>query len=57
MLRRGQGWSQERLSEKTGISVQHISNMENGHKEVCLENIAKLAKQFGLSVAGMLEGL
>ena len=49
------GWTQEILSEKTGISVQHISNIENGHREPCLGNMSKLAKAFGLKLSELVK--
>jgi transcriptional regulator with XRE-family HTH domain len=42
---------------KTGISTQHISNMENGKKEACLGNIARLARAFGVTISEMTKGL
>ena len=30
LLRDQKGWSQSKLAEKTGLSVQHISNVERG---------------------------
>jgi transcriptional regulator with XRE-family HTH domain len=56
-LRNKAGWSQEQLSEKTGISTQHISNMENGHREPCLNNMARLAKAFGVKMGELLKKL
>ena len=43
--------------KKTGISVQHISNMENGHREPCLNNMAKLAKTFSVTLSEMTKGI
>jgi transcriptional regulator with XRE-family HTH domain len=51
------GMTQRQLSLKTGISTQHISNMENGHKEACLGNIARLARAFGVTISEMTKGL
>jgi transcriptional regulator with XRE-family HTH domain len=54
-LRKQAGMSQEELSERTGISTQHISNIEHGHREICLANIGKLAKTFGLTLSELLK--
>lgn len=56
-LRRESEWSQEVLSEKTGISTQHISNMENGHKEPCLGNMARLARAFGVTISELMKDI
>jgi transcriptional regulator with XRE-family HTH domain len=56
-LRKQHGWSQEQLSEKTDISTQHLSNIENGHKEACLDLIDKLAKSFNLTIAELMAGV
>lgn len=53
-LRRDAKMTQEFLSGKTGISVKHISLLENGHSEVCLLTMEKLAKAFGVSIPELM---
>lgn len=54
-LRERHDMTQEGLAKKTGISVQHISNMENGHKEPCLNNMAKLGRAFNLNLSQLFQ--
>ncbi|KAB2918486.1 MAG: helix-turn-helix transcriptional regulator [Hyphomicrobiaceae bacterium] len=42
-LREAKGLTQEELAERTGISVAHISRMENGKRGVSRENARKIA--------------
>jgi transcriptional regulator with XRE-family HTH domain len=53
-LRTERGLTQEQLCERTGLSREHISYIENGHREACLVNIGKLAEGFGLSVSDLM---
>lgn len=50
-LRKANGWTQEDLADRTGISVRSISSIENGVFSVTLENINKLAGAFGLKLS------
>lgn len=50
-------WSQEDLSERSKISIRHISSMENGHREPCLSSLVSLALAFGVSAAELLDNL
>jgi transcriptional regulator with XRE-family HTH domain len=47
--------TQEGLAKQTGISVQHISNLENGHREPCLNNMAKLGRAFDMNLSQLLQ--
>jgi transcriptional regulator with XRE-family HTH domain len=54
-LRDAHGMTQEGLAKQTGISVQHISNLENGHREPCLNNMAKLGRAFDMNLSQLLQ--
>jgi transcriptional regulator with XRE-family HTH domain len=56
-LREERGLTQEQISERTGLSRQHISNLENGHREACLGSIEKLAAGFALTIAELMQGV
>ncbi len=56
-LRDARRITQERLSELSGIGREHISRIENGHREAGLEVISKLAKSLGITIAEMMEGV
>ena len=40
---------------RTGISLGHFSDIENGRKEICLLNLEKLANAFGVYPADLLK--
>lgn len=50
-LRRGKGYTQERLAERTGYSVEFISLVERGVNAPSVVGCAALAKALGVSLA------
>lgn len=52
--RRNAGLTQKKLSEKTGIAVPNISQMENGKRAIGASTAKKLAKVLNCSVADFL---
>ena len=57
MLRLESGMTQEELEEISGLSRVHISYIENGHREPCLTNIARLAKALGITISELMTGI
>jgi len=53
-LRKKSGISQERLAEKLGISRPAISQIENGERKICAEELQKLAEIFNMSIDSFL---
>jgi DNA-binding XRE family transcriptional regulator len=50
-LRELHGWSQSELGKRLGgLSIQKISDIENGRRPVSIEIAKKLAEVFGLGV-------
>jgi transcriptional regulator with XRE-family HTH domain len=49
------GMSQQSLAEKLGVSRPSISQIENGARKVCAEELEKLAAVFNLSVDALLD--
>jgi len=47
--------SQEEIAEFLGVSRELISYYENGHREVQLEKLEKLADLFGIELINLLE--
>ncbi|MBI4240205.1 MAG: helix-turn-helix transcriptional regulator [Candidatus Rokubacteria bacterium] len=43
-LRKQQGWSQEQLAERVGISTQYVSNIERGKENPTLDLLLRLAE-------------
>ena len=51
MLRMQKGISQSELARSVGISQAHLSNIENGHSHITLENLFALHDILGVSMA------
>jgi len=55
-LRKSHGYTQEYLAEKMDVSVQMISNLERGVKEIKTSNLVKLSGILGVSTDYLLKG-
>jgi len=54
-LRKKNGWSQQKLAEKTGLSFNAITKIEQGlAKHPTLRTLVKLADAFGVSLDGLV---
>jgi len=50
-LRKEKGWSQQKLAEKTGLSFNAITKIEQGlAKHPTLKTLVKIADVFGISI-------
>ncbi len=50
-LRKEQGWSQQKLAEKTGLSFNAVTKIEQGlAKHPTLKTLLKLADAFGIGL-------
>jgi transcriptional regulator with XRE-family HTH domain len=56
-LRAEKGWTQEDLSAESGIGRVFVSQIENGHKDVCLGVIEALADSFEVSISELMRGV
>lgn len=54
--RKEKGYTQEQISNLTGLSIQMISAAENGHKAMRPENIIKICESLGISTDYLLCG-
>ncbi len=45
------------VAAKTGLSISHISEIENGTNNPSLETCQKLATLYGLTLAALFEGV
>ena len=50
-MRTQKGISQSELAHRVGISQAHMSNIENGHSHITLENLFALHDILGVSMA------
>lgn len=56
-LRRNRGWSLRELSERSGLSVPYLSELERGRKAPSPEALGSLAAAYSLSLAGLLRAV
>jgi DNA-binding XRE family transcriptional regulator len=56
-LRLKQGLSQVDMAHRFGIDRGHISEMENGKKNVCLPMLEVLARGFQVTVSELMKGV
>lgn len=56
-LRLKHGMSQVEMAYRFGIDRGHISEMENGKKNVCLPMLEVLAKGFQITVSELMRGV
>ena len=55
--REAREFTQEKLSEKSGLDPTYISDIERGLRNPGIKNVAKLAKALGLSTAELCKGV
>lgn len=53
-FRKRNNWTQEKLSEQTNISKQHISHIENGGTKLSLQTLINIANALETSVDQLL---
>jgi transcriptional regulator with XRE-family HTH domain len=56
-IRREKGWRQIDLAEHSGVHEVHISDIERGAREICLNNLVALAKGLGVSMSELVKGI
>jgi transcriptional regulator with XRE-family HTH domain len=56
-LRREKGWRQIDLAQHSGVHEVHISDIERGAREICLNNLVSLAGALGVSVSDLVNGI
>lgn len=54
-LRKGRGWSQEDLADKSGLHRTYIGSIEKGGRNVSLVNIERIAKALNVKIDKLLE--
>jgi transcriptional regulator with XRE-family HTH domain len=56
-LREERGWTQEQLADAAGLHLNHVSKLENCHREPKVRTISKLAKGLGVNAGPLFDGI
>jgi transcriptional regulator with XRE-family HTH domain len=56
-LRKQKGWRQIDLAQHSGVHEVHISDIERGAREICLNNLVALARALDVRVSDLVEGI
>lgn len=56
-LRLRRGWRQIDFAEETGMHENYVSDLELGHKEICLRMLQTVAGAFDMTTAELLKGI
>lgn len=56
-LRQSRDWRQIDLAEETGMHENYVSDLELGHKEICLRMLQTVAAAFGMKTSELLKGI
>ena len=54
-LRLARGWSQEELARRVDVHRTYIGSIERSERNVSLQNIARIAKAFGIPITALLD--
>ncbi len=55
-IRKNRSITQEELAEKTGLTVMHISNLENNRSKMSLDSLSAIAHALDISTDQLLYG-
>lgn len=56
-LRKQQSLTQEQLGLMVGIERSYICHVENGRRNISIDNLAKIARGFDITLSELLEGV
>lgn len=57
VLRTAKGWTQAMLADHAQIAREHLSELENGHKEAGARTLQAIADAFDMSLAEFFRGV
>ncbi len=57
VLRTERGWTQAMLADHAELTREHLSELENGHKEIGVRILESIAKALGVSLSKFFEGI
>jgi len=56
-LRQHKGWTQAMLADHAGVTREHLSELENGHKEIGVRTLERIASALRVTLAQFFEEL
>ncbi len=56
ILRTERGWTQAMLADHAELTREHLSELENGHKEIGIRALEKIARALDVSLPQFFEG-
>ena len=56
VLRTDRGWTQAMLADHAELTREHLSELENGHKEIGVRALEKIAQALGVNLHQFFEG-
>jgi transcriptional regulator with XRE-family HTH domain len=57
VLRTQRGWTQTMLADHAGLTREHLSELENGHKEIGARTLEQIVMALGTKLSTFFEGL
>jgi transcriptional regulator with XRE-family HTH domain len=57
VLRTERGWSQAMLADNAEVAREHLSELENGHKEIGARTLERITKALKVSLAQFFDGM
>jgi transcriptional regulator with XRE-family HTH domain len=57
VLRTERGWTQVMLADHAELTREHLSELENGHKEIGARALEKIAEAFNMKLEQFFKGL
>ena len=57
VLRSEREWTQAMLADHAELTREHLSELENGHKEIGIRALEKIAQALGVNLQKFFEGL
>jgi transcriptional regulator with XRE-family HTH domain len=56
VLRTERGWTQIMLADHAGLTREHLSELENGHKEIGARTLERIAAALDVKLTRFFEG-
>ncbi len=55
LLRQQKGWTQAMLADHAGITREHLSELENGHKEIGVRTLERITNALHIRLSDFFE--